>query len=238
MLNNTRKTFDIIIRDVRNLSVVLAIIAQIVSMGYFIYCCAFGVGLVPVNILAIISTAVYLGVYIIHIRDRKDKKVNRVRKIIRRINVYFKLVLKLLTLSFTVYGIYLSTELDGIAIILATLSIIMWVLQTLFEVIRLYVEIRFDQIMESIREDLEFITRPVNAVKNAVHDVKEAVPNIFRRTKDIVSGAKHRGFSLPLFKKKKKPALVIAEVEPTPKIEDKEYAMLSTSDTKSGEDNP
>ena len=28
------------------------------------------------------------------------------------------------------------------------------------------------------------------------------------------------------------------EFEPAPKIEDKEYAMLSTSDTKSGEDNP
>lgn len=196
MFTNTIKTFKGIIDDISRLLLVITVGSQLCAVGYFTYASIVGNGYLTVNIILIAVSLVYLVVYLLARLKKKDKRLKKAQKITRKVTTAVKLTLKAVTLSVTVYGIYLSNDADGISIILATLSIILWIIQTLFEVIRYYGELKYEELKVSIAKDVEFIRKPAEAVKDAVHNFKESVPEALRRAENIVDAVKSgaRGF--------------------------------------------
>ena len=66
----------------------------------------------------------------------------------------------------SLYGIYIaSASVDGISLILATLTIIMWVLQVLFEILIIVIEPRIRLLSVGVMEDV----RPVVTALKKMH---------------------------------------------------------------------
>lgn len=87
--------------------------------------------------VALLSLCVMQSLFKILLRKKTTEKLKKALSHICKITT---LALKTFTLAVTLYGIYVGTaNADGISIILATLSIILWVLQVLLEIVMLVV---------------------------------------------------------------------------------------------------
>ena len=95
------------------------------------------------------------------------------KKRVKKTYKWLKLVIKAFTLSSMLYGIYVaSNKIDGITIILATLMIITWVLQLLFEIVIQIFEDKKDLLVAGWNKDIDNLKKPVTAVNNFIKRVK------------------------------------------------------------------
>ena len=207
MFTNTIKTLRSILNDISKLLAFITVVSQLVTIGYFSYQIAIDNGYFPVNVTLVLVSAVYLALYLFSRARKNNKRLGNARRKARRITKAIKLTLKAFTLSVTLYGIYLAEDADGISIILATLSIIFWIIQTLTEVIRYYGEIKLEELKESLAADVAAVRGPAETVINAVHNIREAVKDPIGHAGEIVNavklGAKGIGKLTSLFRKKK-----------------------------------
>ncbi len=247
MFSNTLKTLRSILNDISRLLLVITVASQLVTIGYFSYSIAVGNGYTSVNITLVAVSAAYLILYLLSKYGKENKKLFAARKRARRITKAVKLTLKAFTLSVTLYGIYLAEDADGISIILATLSIIFWIIQTLTEVIRYYGEIKFEELRASLSADVAAIKKPAESVFTAVHNIREAVNDPIGHAGEIVNavkvGAKGVRKLVSMFKKQKsikRGAIIIeapaASEDRTERCngesENREYASVADDDGK------
>ena len=95
---------------------------------------------------------------------RTSKKRHR---IIRRIKFCITHSLKLLVIAASVYTIIADPySVHPISIIFTTVMVLMWMIQILLEAVRLILNSRLDLFAEALRADFEFVTKPVDSVKN------------------------------------------------------------------------
>ena len=50
------------------------------------------------------------------------------------------------------------------------LMIVLWVLQVIFEIVKVYVSIRVDLVLDGLAMDFEFVTKPFMKARNVLHD--------------------------------------------------------------------
>ena len=111
-----------------------------------------------------------VGISLLGNKERKEKlyRVKQNRRNIRKIKFYTSHILKLSVLASSLYPIIASPySVHPIHIILATVMAFLWIMQIVFEILRLILEDRFDLFIEAMHADIERITKPVNTVKNA-----------------------------------------------------------------------
>ena len=111
-----------------------------------------------------------LGIPIFGSNEHKEKlqRAKRKRSSIRKIKFYLSHTLKLLVLASSLYPIIASPyNVHPIHIICATVMMLLWIMQIVLEIMRLLFEGRLELFYEAMHADIEFITKPVNSVKNA-----------------------------------------------------------------------
>lgn len=188
MFKNTIATFDGIITDVRRFLCFITVASQLITIGFFTYSSIMDNGFLPVNIAAIAVAATYLVIYAVAYGKKGTAKA--VRVIANKFTRVSKLAIKTITLAMTVYGIIIAADTDGITIILATLSIIAWIIQAIFEAVRFYIERKVKEFKASIAKDTAFISAPIKAVGGLVADVvgtvKEGVGEILQEGSQVL----------------------------------------------------
>lgn len=99
---------------------------------------------------------------------KKLQRAKRKRSNIRKIKFYLSHTLKLLVLASSLYPIIVSPyDVHPLHIICSTVMILLWVMQIVLEIMRLIFQGRLELFYEAMHADIEFITKPVNSVKNA-----------------------------------------------------------------------
>ena len=110
-----------------------------------------------------------LGIPFLRRNENKEKlqRAKKKRSNIRRIKFYSSHALKLLVLATSLYPIITSPyEVHPVQIICTTVMVLLWIMQIVLEVLRLIFEGRLELFYEAMHADMEFITKPVNSVKN------------------------------------------------------------------------
>lgn len=98
----------------------------------------------------------------------KLKKIRKLRSNIRKWKFYIAHLLKAFVLASAFYPMIASPySIHPLSIICTTVMAFMWIIQIIFEVLRLILEDRGAMFIEALHADVEFITKPVNTVKNA-----------------------------------------------------------------------
>lgn len=169
MFKYTRTAIDIIISDIKKFSTIFNYGSLIFTSAYFIYALVTKTG----NFIAnIILASLFVG-YTIFYFITKSMEMKTAKKIVKRSYKWIKIVIKTFTLGAMIYGIYITTtNVTPISIILATLMIILYVLQILLELACEIVEDKKDLLVEAVAKDMEIVTRPVSAVGNFVKRMK------------------------------------------------------------------
>jgi hypothetical protein len=163
MFKYTREAVDKIIDDFRKLSRFFKYSSQIFTVTYLVYAIIANVGNLYANII-LLSLFIAYTIFDLVI----DEKENRlVEKVVRRTYKWLRISIKAFTLGILIYGIYTATtSTSPISIILATLMIIVWVLQVLLELVIMIVEDEKDLVVAGLKKDMEDIKRPVTEVGN------------------------------------------------------------------------
>lgn len=169
MFKYTRTAIDIIISDIKKFSTIFNYGSLIFTSAYFIYALVTKTG----NFIAnIILASLFVG-YTIFYFITKSMEMKTAKKIVKRSYKWIKIVIKTFTLGAMIYGIYITTtNVTPISIILATLMIILYVLQILLELACEIVEDKKDLLVEAVAKDMEIVTKPVSAVGNFVKRIK------------------------------------------------------------------
>lgn len=152
----------LILEDLKRWGNRFKIFFSVFTLTYLIYCLVMRVGIFYLNLALLVLYVIYTVFQII--TYKRDNK--RVKRRVARTYKWARLLLKTLTLASTLYGIYIaSTSVDGICLILATLTIIMWVLQVLFEILIIVIEPRIRLLSVGVMEDV----RPVVTALKKMH---------------------------------------------------------------------
>lgn len=150
MVDYSKAAIKIILDDLKKWSKIFKIGFSIFTLVYFVYTFVMEKGNIYVNIVLISLYVVYTLFELITYK----KAIKKAKKIIARSYKWLKLFIKAFTLSSTLYGIYVATSnVDGISIILATLMIIVWILQVLLEIIVLVIEPKVKLIIAGVLTD-------------------------------------------------------------------------------------
>ena len=100
-------------------------------------------------------------------RNKRLAHAKKQRKGVKKIKFYTSHVIKLFVLSSTFYPIIVApSTVHPLSIMCTTVMVLLWILQIVLEVLKLVLEGRGELFMEALNADIEFVTKPVNTVKN------------------------------------------------------------------------
>lgn len=175
MFKYTKAGLNIIIDDIKKLAKIFKYGSLIFSIIYYIVAICLKIGILVVNIIFLLLLISYTIFDLIIDKKKKENKLI-IRKISRSYTT-IKIILRGFTLLVTLYGMYLGTSnTSPISIILATLMIILWILEVLFEVIARYVTNKKDLIVTAFKKDIDPILKVTNIFKkgeNKTERIKE-----------------------------------------------------------------
>ena len=102
----------------------------------------------------------------------KLAREKRLKNKVRKIKFYLSHIIKLVVLSSMLYPIIVSPSVvHPLSVMCATVMILLWVIQIIFEVLRAILEGRGELFMEAIRADFEAVSKPINAVKSTINKI-------------------------------------------------------------------
>ena len=112
-------------------------------------------------------------------KSKRIKSIKKRRSNVRKVKFYVSHFLRTLVLLSAFYPIIVSPySVHPLSIMCTTLMVTLWLAQILLEIVRVVFEKRLDLIIEALKADIEFVTKPVSAVKNTVGRIfgKEPTP--------------------------------------------------------------
>ena len=167
MFEYSKAAFGKVVSDVKKLVYACDITVQALMIVYLIYALVTDAGKLWANIPLLVICVGYFLFFLLYTKGNPFHKRNGAEKTVGKIVKYSKLFIKFCTLGVTLYGIYIATtHPTAPAVMLAAMSIVGWLLQVVFEVIKLIVENLFDLAKEAVTADVEEIMKPVTTVKN------------------------------------------------------------------------
>jgi len=168
MFKYTKAAIDIVISDIKRYCNIFKYGSMIFTFIYFGYAIYAKSGNVIVNIVLVSLFGIYALLDLFASNNFKPLK-----RFVRRSYKGLKFVTKTFSLGVMIYGIYnATTNVAPISIILATLMIVMWVLQLLFEIVIEIFNDKKDLIVVGWNKDIENLKKPVSTVTNFKRKVK------------------------------------------------------------------
>ena len=161
----TLKIYD----DLKKFIFIFSVTTQALYVGYLTYALLTGAGILFANIAFLLLSVAYSVLLLIYGRHQKEKDKDKIEAI-SKIYRWTRIVIKTGTLAATVYGIHIATtKVTFIAVLLAALTTIAWVLSILFELVRIVFEKYYELIEAAILKD----TYPIRKLL-----MKAEAPNI------------------------------------------------------------
>ncbi len=152
MLKYTKATLNKIVSDFKRYYRIFKNASLIFTSAYFIYALINKTG----NFYANIVLAILFVTYTIFEIATRDKNMKTARKNVKKGYKWTKIAIKALTLGAMLYGIYTATtRVTPLSIILATLMIILWILQFLLAIVIEVVENKINLFVIAIKEDFK-----------------------------------------------------------------------------------
>ena len=167
MLDYSKAAIGLILEDIKKWCNRFKIIFSAFTLTYLAYCITMRVGVFYINISLLVLYLIYT-LYEIVTYKRNNKKA---KKAVTQTYKRAVLLLKTFTLASTLYGIYIaSTTVDGISLIFATLTIIVWIMQLLLELLIIVAEPKVKLLTAGFMEDLKFIANIHNIFSRKEND--------------------------------------------------------------------
>lgn len=171
MFDYTRSILDKIVNDIKKTARAFMIFTQAATIAYLIYSLIAPVGKLWVNIPLLALSVIYFIIYIALTSEKWDDtkaETTKKRKTLAKARNIFarsKLVVNFFPMVGVVYGLAsASTHATPISTILSLLPVLGWVLQFIFEILRMLIDKYKALLGYAVRKDTEGIVKAYNAV--------------------------------------------------------------------------
>ena len=182
MFKYTKEAINLIIEDFKKYMNIFKYGSLIFTVAYFIYAISMRTG----NLIANIVLASLFVAYTIFDFVTSKKEIKEAKRIVKRGYKWSKLLIKTFTLGAMLYGIYTATtNVSAISTKLATLMIILWVLQVLLEIVVEVIEDKVNLVIEAFKEDIDIKGNIQDAIQKIKGNEIEESRNIKMLTKRI-----------------------------------------------------
>lgn len=183
LFENTRSALYATKEDVKHYAMILSLSTQVLYIIYLIASLIIPIGSRYIGGVTLGLCASYLAFYIYSQRETVGRLTRRRAK---RIYKWSRLAVKAVSLANTVYGIVIAAQrpaTTGIVIMLIVqiFTIVLWVLETLLELIKVFVVGRIDLLGEAFSRDAEAIKKPVEAVRHPIKTASGFLGRVFGR---------------------------------------------------------
>lgn len=179
MMKNTKLAIVEMLNEIKKIGLIIKYGSIAISFIYFVVAIIMQTGVLIANIL---SASLFL-IYTIFEICTKNIEKKKVRKIVRNIYVWSRILIRAFALVTIIYGIYTqTTDVTPISIVLLTLMIILWILQVLFEIIIFIVSRYVNRVIAEIKRDYEDFKETSTTVK-LINSFKK-IKNRFSRNDD------------------------------------------------------
>ena len=169
----TYKVGVAILNDFKKLCKIFKYGSLVFTAVYFIVALILQIG----NVIANSILATLFVAYTIFDFVASKKNIKKTKKIVKRSYKWVKIAIRAFTLASMIYGIYIATTaVSAISIIIATLTIIMWVLQVMIEIVIEVIEDKWELLYQSIQKDIAGIK------ENLLENAKEMVVDYVKQT--------------------------------------------------------
>lgn len=163
MFKYTKASIGLLIDDCKRYAKIFKYVSLIATLGLLTYQIVVGFmkgsNLVYFNIAIAVAFLTFAFVDLLF----KNKSLKRT---VKRIYKWLKIILKAITLGITIYEIYIADTVDGIQIILTILMILLWIASFISEVVVEVVQIRANEILVAVKQDIDDVKKPITAVSN------------------------------------------------------------------------
>lgn len=167
MFEYSKTALKKVVNDIKKLVYVCDVVVQSLMIFYLIYAIVTQAGKLWANIPLLTICAAYFLYFLITTKADPLYKQDATQKKLRKAVKYSKLCIKFCSLGVTLYGIYVATtHVTALSVILAATSLVGWILQVVFEIIKILAENLYDLAKEAVKADVEEIMKPVATVKN------------------------------------------------------------------------
>ena len=166
MFDYTTSAVEVILKDAKRLLFLVTLISSLVLGGYYVYASVASVGQLYFTIpLASISLS-----YALFLIITSRLEMQKAKKTVGLIVSYTRLAMNAVNLGFTIYEIYLAaTNVKAINIIFATISVILFVVMLILNIMILLIAPRARlisaAIMKDMQEDIFPYINKLNAIK-------------------------------------------------------------------------
>ena len=100
------------------------------------------------------------------LRNMRLKLAKQQKATVAKIKFYTSHCVKLFVLASALYPIIVAPDtVHPLSIMCTTVMVLLWILLVIFEIAKIMLEGRKDLFIEALQADVEFVTKPVNAVK-------------------------------------------------------------------------
>ncbi len=192
ILENTRGALFQIKKDIKKYLFIFTLTTQLLYIAYLIAALVVPVGSRYISGATLAVCAAYLVFFIV--TERKDAIARMTRRRVKRAYKWTKLAIKAVSLANTVYGIIITmqsvaTTSTVVLLIIQAFTLILWVIQAIFELLKVFVIAEIDMLSEAFARDAEAIKRPIEAVKHPIKTAGGFLGRIFGRDKGAEVGA-------------------------------------------------
>lgn len=166
MFDYTKAIFNKTMSDLKLFAKVWTLGTLGVYIAYLIYALAAQSGFLAANIILLILSVAYFVFNLILIIKGSELLKSR-KRFAKKTYKYSKYVINSVTLITALYSIWLTPDnVHPFKLLITVFMTIMLVVQIALEVSVTIVEKRFNMFIEAFNADIEFVTKPVNTVKN------------------------------------------------------------------------
>lgn len=172
----TKNALNTTINDFKAIYKTIKYVSLLFTIGYLAYVFIAPVGNFWVNVALASITGIYYLFFVLFAKQ-SGKVAQSAKKVVRRIYHWLRILVRAASLGILLYGMAIEPQsATPISIILATITIIVWVLQVIFELICNLLEVHKDLIVECAIADWQ--SADVQKVKEKVLKAKETVVSI------------------------------------------------------------
>jgi len=164
MFDHTKAAFKKTVNDFKKIDLIRNIATQLIYIAYLIYAICIQSGYLIANIV-LLTLAIAYFIFFLYMKTRGVKR--NVKRTVKNVYKWSKQFVKLFNLGVMIYGLSITANhFTAPSLILASLMIVGWVLQILFEVVFQFFLRKAKFIMEGMEADYQKITKPVKSVGN------------------------------------------------------------------------
>ena len=152
MMKNTKLAIVEMLNEIKKIGLWIKYGSIAISFIYFIIAIITKTG----NQIANILSASLFVIYTIFELVTKNIERKQIKKVIKKIYVWLRILIRAFALATIIYGIYTQTEdVSPLSVIFLTLMIILWILQVLFEIVITIISRYVNRVITEIKRDYE-----------------------------------------------------------------------------------